>query len=148
MNPILINSLANSSDICNNINLLNVLAFIGKVFTVLKILVPVLLIIYGTIDFIKQTMNPDKDNKNFRMFIKRIIMGVCIFFITEVVIFAFKIVNVNIENECLNAFLNPDKVSSIIDTSNLDETSCKRLGEPYQWEDNECMIDMTKNILE
>ena len=142
-----------SLDICNNANALNVFKFLGFIFIIIKILIPILIIILGSIDLLKQVINPD-NNKNIKMFLKRIIIGIAVFFIASIITLIFDLINVNTNNKCFDVFLNPDEFN-IGDMNNIDIDSsdeididkCEDLGEPYIWQNNECVIDMSKNKL-
>lgn len=61
--------------------------FIAKIFSVLRIMVPILLIVLGGVDFGSAVISDDKDGlkKAGTKFLKRCICGVAIFFIPLVV---------------------------------------------------------------
>ena len=66
--------------------------FTRAVYSTVKILVPIIIIILGMLDFAKAVMaNADKDMKEYKnKFMRRLIAGVLIFFVLSVVNFAFR----------------------------------------------------------
>lgn len=79
---------------CNESRILKAFRFIGYLFFVVKILVPILLIIFGTIDFSKAVIasNNDEIQKSTKALVTRILAGIFIFFIPTIVNFAFSLV--------------------------------------------------------
>ena len=80
-------------------------SFLSKIFLVLKICIPIILIIWGTIDMVKAIMNPD-DKKNYQKIVKRFIYAALIFFIPTVASFIFNLIDQK-ETKCLQCFLDP-----------------------------------------
>jgi len=81
-------------DICNNPNARQTMRFIGYLLLIAKILVPVLLIVFGIIDFSKALMSSNTDalQKSGQSLIFRIIAGIVIFLIPTIVNFFFKVI--------------------------------------------------------
>lgn len=76
---------------------------IGKVVMILQIAIPVIIILLGTIDLGKAVMaGEDKQIKEAqKMFIKRLIYGVAIFFVVMIVKAVFGLIsNADIGNAC------------------------------------------------
>lgn len=119
----------------NLINLTNVLAcsieidpivptFTSSVVTMLKIIIPIILIAFGMIDLAKAVMtNDDKVMKEAQTkLIKRIVYAVIIFFVVAIVQFVFGILAKSSSNqtsidkssitECINCFINGDNCYS------------------------------------
>lgn len=78
--------------LCEQSGVKKALKFIGNLLLIAKILVPIILIVMGSIDFSKAVMssNPDALQKSIKMFITRILAGVAIFFLPTVVRFLFQ----------------------------------------------------------
>lgn len=80
---------------------------LSSVVTLFQILVPILVVVMGLIDFTKTTTakNMDNYNKNFVIFIKRVIMGVLIFLVIAIVKFGIGLVD-NTAVSCMNCLIN------------------------------------------
>jgi len=104
----------------------------GYIIKFILIIVPIMIIVMGTIDLIKNIINPDNNDK-LKLFIKRLIAGVSIFFVTSVVLFIFNLLDNNIENNYIKCFLNPNLCNKIISNSKNNETNCK-----FVDDNNEC----------
>lgn len=85
---------------------------VSMVINTIKVLVPVILIVMGLIDFTKAMTKQKEDEmkKAQTIFIKRLIAGVLVFFVVAIVQFAFGIVNkATGENSymgCVSCFVN------------------------------------------
>ena len=84
---------ADIANFCNEQSALNVLKMLGYLLLAAKILIPILLIIFGTIDFAKAVIasKPDEINKSARALVTRVIAGVVIFLIPTIVNFTFNL---------------------------------------------------------
>ena len=83
--------------------------FTSGLYTILKILVPIILIVMGILDFTKATMASKEDDmkKSQKRFITRLIAGVMVFFIMSIVQFVFKkIDNSSAFTNCMNCILS------------------------------------------
>lgn len=85
--------------------------FTHTCITLVKIVIPVLLIVLGIIDMFKATTSQKEDDmkKAQRIFIKRIISALLVFFVVTIVQFGFgMIANLGFGDatECLNSFIN------------------------------------------
>ncbi len=85
----------NFAPICKNNDAKKVFRFIGYMLWVVKLLIPLLLIALGTIDFVKAMTSSDTEAiaKSTKSLITRIIAGVIIFLIPTIIDFAFSLVN-------------------------------------------------------
>lgn len=98
---------------------------VGKVFYILKIVIPLLIIILASIDLSKAVLsNDDKEiNKSIITLIKRVALGVVIFFIPTAVNLAFSIagkMNDDIEKDygsCFNCITKPFSKDGSCNTS-------------------------------
>ncbi len=92
------------------------LKFIGYIFLIVKIVIPLLLIIFGVIDLFK-AVTGGKDgeiNKSIKTFVFRLIAGVAIFFVPTIISFIFTLVDGfdSVESEfaiCQRCILNVSK---------------------------------------
>ncbi len=134
------------SNFCDSDVAYRIVHFLGVVFNIAKIVVPIIIILYGSIDLIKGVINPDSD-KNIKLFIKRIIYGVLFFFVTYIVTFIFSFTNNKLDNKCLEIFLEPDNpILGVTDVVEIkDKNECEKLGDPYIWIDDDCKIDISKD---
>lgn len=74
-------------DACTNPDVLRVIYFIMKLIDVVRIIVPIGLIVMGTIDLSKSVITSDDkgQKKNLNLFIKRIIYAVLVFAVPWIV---------------------------------------------------------------
>ncbi len=68
---------------------------VGKILNVFKIVIPLLVIIYGMIDLGKAVVasKDDEIKKAAKQLLIRIIAGICVFFVPTIVAFAFGLAN-------------------------------------------------------
>ncbi len=92
-----------STSYCSNENFLKPFRLLGRVFSVIKILIPILVIAFGVIDFFKAVIasKDDEIKKATKSLILRAIAGVIIFFLPALIHFFFKLVDEwqNYEND-------------------------------------------------
>ncbi len=83
----LINFLTSAADICTDSQTVKIFVFIGNIVTILKIIVPIILVIIGSVDLIKAVMaqKDDEIKKAYSTLLKRVIIGVVIFFLPGLV---------------------------------------------------------------
>ena len=96
-------------DICKNPNSLKVFKFIGNLLKVAFIVVPILLIVLGSIDFMKAVVAGKEDDikKAQSVFVKRIIAAVIVFLIPLIVNIIMGILPGADGSNCLTCVLNP-----------------------------------------
>ena len=100
---------SNRKDVCGLSLPSNVPTFTSGIFNVLKIIVPIILIIMGIIDFTKAVMANDekKMKESTSSFIRRLIAAIFIFFIVAIVQFVFRqITSESGFTGCMNCVLN------------------------------------------
>lgn len=91
-----------ADDFCGDTG--NIWHFIGQVVKILQIVIPVLIILLGTIDLGKAVIaGEDKKIKEAqKALISRIIYGVVIYFVVTIVIVIFGMVGANTGSNCFN----------------------------------------------
>ena len=101
-------------DLCTKPEALKVFKFIGNLLKVIFIAVPILLIVMGSIDFLKATTAGKEDDmkKAQTTFVKRIIAAVVVFLIPLIVgiivdLLVSSTKNNEIESNCITCLLNP-----------------------------------------
>jgi len=79
------------NSVCNNSNYRKITRYIGWVIGIIKIAVPLLLLVFGLLDFYKAAMSGKDDTlpKTIKTFIIRLIAAVVIFFIPATISFIF-----------------------------------------------------------
>ena len=87
--------LANISSFCSSSNYQKITKFIGWAISVVKVLVPVLLLIFGLIDFYKAVMASKDDalSKSMKTFIIRVAAAILIFFLPSMITFIFTLID-------------------------------------------------------
>ena len=93
--------------VCGNLIPEEIANTIGTVYNVLLVAVPVMIVLFGIIDFVKAVAagKEDEIKKNTSTFIKRLITGVIVFFVLALVKFVVNLVQTNNTSgvaECLN----------------------------------------------
>lgn len=73
---------------------------INTVYGILLIAIPVIIIVFGLIDFIKAVMGKKDDeiNQGAKLFVKRLIMGAIAFFVLAIVKFVVGIIGENVDS--------------------------------------------------
>lgn len=106
---------------CGNLNLEfsgTIPYVISTVITIIKIVVPVLLIIFGMIDFLKSVTASKEDEikKGRQTFISRLIAAVIVFFVIQIVQLVCKFASGNDNNivSCFNCFVNQDSCVKVV----------------------------------
>lgn len=99
----------NSNTFCNSDSGLRIFALIGITLEIIRIVVPIILIVIGTIELVKAMMlNSDKIKSTQKKLFKKILIGVCIFFIYPLVIFVLSLVSNDFKNNgCFSCLKNP-----------------------------------------
>lgn len=89
---------------------------VSMIITIIKIVVPILLIIFGMMDLAKAVMAQKEDEikKGQQTFIKRIIAAVIVFFVITIVQMIISFVSNNNDDitSCFNCFVNGDKCTA------------------------------------
>ena len=104
-----------------------VFSFIGQIFDIIMIVIPIILILMGTIDFIKAVIShkDDEMKKAQNTFIKRIIIGVAVFFVPTLVNVLTGLVGQENKNLCMTCFNNPKDSSCVVTNDNTDNDNNK-----------------------
>lgn len=111
----------------SNERLLTLFMFLGYILKIILILIPIIIIVLGTIDLVKYVINPNDNKNNIKLFTKRLILGVSIFFVTIIVSFVFNTINQNINNQYFKCFSNPSLCNQIVDNMRNDVNNCKKI---------------------
>ncbi len=99
------------SEMCSDNNVKKALRLIGILFLIIKIVIPLILIIMGTIEFGKAMLSSDGDaiSKAIKKMITRVIASVAIFLIPTIVRFVFELIPISTSfEECGICVLNPN----------------------------------------
>lgn len=98
-----------TSGICSKDGLLPIFGFIGNIITIIKIAVPIILIVMGSIDLTKAVMasKDDEIKKAQTTLFKRAIVGVIIFFIPSIVTLLMNMLNQDSETPCMSCITSP-----------------------------------------
>lgn len=116
-----------STDFCTKTE--PVWEFAGNIFTIFKIIIPVIIIVLGIVDFAKAIIsNDDKAiGSSAKTLMRRVIVGIIIFFIPTIVLVVFNMVDGfdDIESQaslCLNC-INGNCSGSSYSSENTDTSS-------------------------
>lgn len=98
-----------ASEICSLLDA-DLVNFIHNVITLLKIFVPVVLVIFGMLDFVKGVMSSKEDEikKGQQVFIKRLLAGFLVFFVVSIVQLVMSVVSPDDDSiwTCADQILN------------------------------------------
>lgn len=80
---------------CSDPNFIAPFRFIGRIFSVIKILIPLLIIGFGVWDFFRAVVaaKDDEIKKSMKSLIMRVISGIIIFFIPAIIHFVFRLID-------------------------------------------------------
>ena len=114
---------------------------VSTIITIIKIVVPVLLVVFGMMDLVKGIISQKEDEikKGQQIFIKRLIAGALVFFVFIIVQFIISLVadndaeNTNIMT-CVNCFINN---KGCIDESNDEKDVQEKTGKEAIKENNQ-----------
>lgn len=137
-------------------------AFTRGLYTTLKYLVPVLIILFGILDFVKAVMaSKEQDMKEYQnKFIRRLISGVAIFLVLAVVNFVFSQTKVQDANgilKCLSCLSTTESACDVyqLNDDNIyqrtEDSKCAGLDIQYcstksncSWNGSKCVYDENK----
>lgn len=104
------------SGLCNETRVARTLKFLGILITLVKIFVPLLIIVLGSVDFAKAMIEGKGDDipKKVPVLIKRFITGVIIFLVPSVIDFLFGVIDTYSDTmkqyeNCWTCLLDPDE---------------------------------------
>lgn len=94
-----------AKEVCNNDGLLSIIGIIKAVLGVIQILIPIGLIVYGTIDLGKAVIASKEDEikKNQKVLITRAIAAVLVFLVATIVVFLMGFIGTNEWKQCWSA---------------------------------------------
>lgn len=118
---------------------------IGNVLTLIKIAVPILLIVMGSIDLMKAVMagKDDEIKKSQGTFVKRIIAAVIVFFIPTIVGLLLTVINQD-KSACLKCVLDTSVCNTVMNGSGSNPSGSGNQGEfdiPTNIDDGDCTVD-------
>lgn len=98
---------------CEDHDIQVIFSFLGNILTIIKIVVPIILILMGSISLAKAMMSSENDSikKATSSLTKKAIIAVIIFFIPSIVSFLMTMIGQN-NNSCLTILLSPDKFAA------------------------------------
>ncbi len=101
---------------CEKEEIQRLFTFLGNLMDILKIVIPIIIVIIGSVDLVKAVVaqKDDEIKKGYLVLLKRIIIGVVIFFIPGVVNLILNMANgdsVN-KNMCMSCFSTPNSCKS------------------------------------
>ena len=80
---------------CSKPNFLKPFKLLGRIFSFVKIVLPIVILAFGVVDFFKAVIasKDDEIKKATKSLIMRLIAGVCIFFLPAIIHFVFRLVD-------------------------------------------------------
>lgn len=86
-----------AQSICADYTLATILSIVKRALTLIQIIVPIILILSGIMQFTKLMLNPDKDKKGPKVFFNSILAAAIIFFLPLIINLTMNIININYE---------------------------------------------------
>lgn len=130
-----INVLAESKVTCGNINPISqkIPEITSWIVTIIQVLIPVILVIMGSIDFVKAIISQKDDEmkQKQQVFIKRLITSILIFFIvaiTKIIVGVFSNANKTSISNCIDCFIS-NKCTSYVEPEKEKTTKPKQTTE-------------------
>ena len=140
-------NILDSTDLCTSSTGQRLFGFIGYLLTFIQIAVPIILILMGTFDFVRAIISQKDDEikKSQSRFIKRIIIGVVIFFIPLIVKFITGMVAGDdfSKSPCLSCLSNPTKC-----TENAEKLEKQKESEKFTCPENTTLKDVSDEMCE
>lgn len=101
---------------CSDPNFIKPFRFLGRIFAILKILIPVIIIAFGVFDLFRSVIasKDDEIKKSTKSLIMRIVSGVIIFFVPTIINVIFSLVDdwnkyATDYSVCTRCIMNPNK---------------------------------------
>lgn len=82
-----------SADICSDFVLATILSIVRRGLNLIQVIVPIILIVSGTLQFVKLMLNPDNDKKGLKAFFNSIMAACIIFFLPATINIVMSIIN-------------------------------------------------------
>ena len=94
-------------DLCSAAEVNKVLKLVGMIILIAKICVPLILVVLGSIDLGKAVVSNKNDaiQTNVKTLALRLVCGVIIFFIPNIILFVMSLVNAD-NNQCIKCVLD------------------------------------------
>lgn len=101
----------NYNNICDNEGIMNAMQIVGYILNTIKILVPLILIVLGMVDFGKAVISSDEKalSKAASSLVKRFVAGIIIFYIPTIVFALLNTTHVSEENNKTGSFVKCTK---------------------------------------
>lgn len=119
-------------EFCKTYGVLKTFEISGKIINIIKIIVPILIIIFGSIDFAKVVISHDADelNKSISSFVRKLILGVVVFLIPTIINSIISFVGINSDPDkkflpCTQCLTNDKKCSGNLATAKQSQESGK-----------------------
>lgn len=135
---------------CDQVNVLKTLRIFGYLLSVVKIIIPLLLIIFATIDFSKAAVNSDQEalNKAIKSVANRAIAAVAIFFLPTIIFYLTSLIGNSVSdddsfnkcNACLFKLNECDVEGNATDNKDNNDNSCDVLSLSECSKRSDCMV--------
>jgi len=130
----LFNILETTTNFCEDPDMEKLIGFLGQILVIIKIAIPVILIVIGTITLVKAMISNESEStkKATTGLIKKACIGVVIFFVPTIVNFIMGLVGQS-DNACVTNFLSPSRYQQNLLEEKIDDAQeFLRLGQELQ----------------
>ena len=117
----------NILDVCNDLSILGVILFIKNLLKIICVAVPILLLLFLTIDFTKATIESDSEkmNKVKAIAIKRIMYAIIVFLVPVIVNGVMSLLGDSTNFSSCYDMANNDNVQSLAEANKLEQDAKK-----------------------
>ena len=117
----------NILDVCNDLSILGVILFIKNLLKIICVAVPILLLLFLTIDFTKATIESDSEkmNKVKAIAIKRIVYAIIVFLVPVIVNGVMSLLGDSTNFSSCYDMANNDNVQSLAEANKLEQDAKK-----------------------
>ncbi|MBQ7141007.1 MAG: hypothetical protein IJO32_05840 [Bacilli bacterium] len=102
-------NILSDTDLCTSSMGYRLFGFLGHILNIIQIVIPIILIVIGTIELIKSLISNLDDNKKvFSKLIVKLVFAALIFFVPIIVRFLIGMVTSDTANACIDCLSNPN----------------------------------------
>ena len=96
-------NILSDTDLCTSLTGYRLFGFLGHILNIIQIIVPIILIVIGTIELVKGLINNiDNNKKTFSKLGIKLVLAALIFFVPTIIKFFIGMVTSDVANACID----------------------------------------------